>query len=342
MAQDDIYEEVLKELDESFKEGKIDEASYRDLKERYEKKLADARKHREEARTIQNFKISGSQRVTEDSVKISGSAQIPGGKVPKSIKVAGSCHISDDIECNGLKVAGSLHANGGITSHGDVHVSGSFHGDGAISVDGDFDVSGSAKNGGDFEVSGVATVSGSMRTEGNVHSIGGIRVYGSGKFDGDMFSENEVEVKGSVRVDGNVTANKIRFTTPVVFKRLLKRRNQSQVDGNITGMELVDIENIKVDGDVRGRVVKIGRNSKIDGNVEYIDDLQITEDVELENQPVKISEADLGAPFPSAQSSEIPKVTVKTPAKPKFCPKCGQEVEEGLKFCPACGAALEQ
>ncbi len=220
-------------------------------------------------------------------------------------------------------------------------MSGSFHGDGTISVDGDFDVSGSAKTGGDFEVSGVATVSGSMKVDGNINAKGGIRVYGSGKADGNLFSENEVEVKGSVKVDGNVTANKVKFTTPVVFKRLLRRRNQSQIDGNILGIELVEIENIQVDGDVRGRVVKIGRNSKIDGTVYYVDDLQVSEDVELENESVRISEADLGAPFPSTQSSEIPKVTVKTPAKPKFCPKCGQEIEEGLKFCPACGAGLD-
>ncbi len=37
MTQYDIYEEVLKELEESYKEGKIDEASYIDLKERYKR-----------------------------------------------------------------------------------------------------------------------------------------------------------------------------------------------------------------------------------------------------------------------------------------------------------------
>lgn len=338
---DSIYEEVLKELEDSFKEGKIDEASYLDLKTRYEKKLEDARQQRAERQTISNFKISGSQRVTADAVKISGSASIPGGVVPKAIKVAGSCRIQDDIECNALRVAGSLHASGAILSHGDVSVSGSFHGDGPVTAEGDVDVSGSCKVGGDFRVSGVATVSGSMRSDGNMYGKGGIRVYGSGKADGNMFSEKEIEVKGSVIVDGDVRANKVKFKTPGVFKRLLRRRGRSQIDGEVVGQELVDIENIQVDGNVRGRVVKIGRNSRIEGTVEYVDDLQIAEDAVLENQPVKISLAHLGEPLQSSVDEEI---TTKTPPKtvmPKFCSKCGQEVDEGLKFCPACGARLE-
>ena len=336
-----IYEEVLKELEDSFKEGKIDEASYLDLKERYEKKLANARTHREEARTISTFKVSGSQRVTADAVKISGSASIPGGVVPKAIKVAGSCRISDDIECNGLRCAGSLHSDGAILSHGNVSVSGSFHGDGTLTAEGDVDVSGSCKIGGDINVTGVVTVSGSMKSEGNIFGKGGIRVYGSGKSDGDMFSENEIEVKGSVRVDGDVRGNKVKFKAPVVFKRLLRRRARSQVDGDISGQELVDIENIHVDGNVRGRVVKIGRNSKIEGIVEYVDDLQLADDVVMENQPVKINAAALGAPLQGPPKTTIVSKTPDAPVLPSFCPKCGQEVDNGLKFCPACGAGLE-
>ncbi len=337
-----IYEEILGELENSFREKKIDEASYLDLKQRYEKKLEEARVHREESRMIMNFKVSGSQRVTADAVKISGSAHLPGGVVPKAIKVAGSCRIADDIECNGLRCAGSLHASGAILSHGDVSVSGSFHGDGPVTAEGDVDVSGSAKTGGDFDVTGVITISGSMKSDGNIYGRGGIRVYGSGKADGDLYSEKEIEVKGSIKVDGDVKANKVKFKAPVVFKRLLRRRARSQVDGEIVGQELVDIENIHVDGNVRGRVVKIGRNSKIEGTIEYVDDLQVAEDADLENQPVKISAADLGEPLQPPPSDD--EITTKTPPKtaiPKFCPKCGQEVAPGLKFCAACGSELD-
>ena len=222
-------------------------------------------------------------------------------------------------------------------------VSGSFHGDGPVTAEGDVDVSGSCKVGGDFDVSGVITVSGSMKSEGNLYGKGGVRVYGSGKTDGDMVSENDIEVKGSVKVDGDVRANKVKFKAPVVFKRLLRRRERSQVDGEIVGQELVDIENIKVDGNVRGRVVKIGRNSKIEGSVEYVDDIEIAEDAILESQPVRIDASALGEPLPVSPSKT--EISTKTPPKtvvPKFCPKCGQEVETGLKFCPACGAGLEQ
>ncbi|TFG18854.1 MAG: zinc-ribbon domain-containing protein [Promethearchaeota archaeon] len=338
---DKIYEEILGELETSFKEGKIDEASYMDLKQRYEKKLAEARVHREEARTISSFQVSGSQRVTSDAVKISGSASIPGGVVPKIIKVAGSCRIADDIECNGLRVAGSLHSNGAIVSHGDVSVSGSFHGDGILTAEGDVDVSGSCKIGGDINVTGVVTVSGSMQSDGNIYGKGGIRVYGSGKSDGDMFSENDIEVKGSVKVDGDVRANKVKFAAPVVFKRLLRKRARSQVDGDIIGQESVEIENIHVDGNVRGRVVIIGRNSKIEGTIEYVDDLQVAEDAVLENQPVKVSAETLGVPLQAPPKTEIKFKTPEALAHPSFCPKCGQEVDKGLKFCPACGASLE-
>ncbi|MBN2157623.1 MAG: polymer-forming cytoskeletal protein [Candidatus Lokiarchaeota archaeon] len=333
---DSVYEEILKELENSFKEGKIDESSYQDLKQRYVKKLEEAKARREETRTIMNFQVSGSQRVTDDAVKISGSANLPGGVIPKIIKIAGSGRIESDIECNGLRCAGSLHAGGRILSHGDIHVSGSFHGNNSVLVEGDVDVSGSAKVDGDFDASGIITVSGSMKADGDVNAKGGIRVFGSGKVDGNMYSDKEVDIKGSVKIDGSVVAETVKFTTPHVFKRLIRRRGRSQVDGDILGKELVEIENIEVDGDVRGKIVKIGPNSKISGNIEFVEDLIIAEDAELENQPMKVSPHSIGVPTNSSKEykDESPN------AVPKFCPKCGQEVGKGLKFCPACGSEL--
>jgi len=96
-----------------------------------------------------------------------------------------------------------------------------------------------------------------------------------------------------------------------------------------------------VDGNVRGRVVKIGHNSKIEGTIEFVDDLQLADDVVLENQPVKVSAAALGVPLQPTSQTEISTKTPPKTAIPKFCPKCGQEVDEGLKFCPACGAGLK-
>ena len=337
---DKIYEEILEELEASFKEGKIDEGSYNDLKARYQKKLEEAKIRRAETQALMSIHVSGSQSITSDALKISGSAHLPGGVVPKQIKIAGSAKIESDIECNGLRCAGSMHAGGAVLSHGDVSISGSFHGDGPVIAEGDVDVSGSAKVGGNLEVTGIVTVSGSLNTDGYVNAKRGVRVYGSGKVEGDMLSDSEIEVRGSVKVDGSVIAEKVKFTAPHIFRRLLRRRGRSQVDGDVIGKELVEIENIEIDGDVRGRVVKIGPNSKIDGNVEFIDDIVLAEDVELSEQPRKISPQSLGVPSQPPSSQKDVSQHSSKPIMPQFCPKCGQEVGHGLKFCPACGAEL--
>lgn len=251
-----------------------------------------------------NFQVSGSQEVTADAVKISGSARIHGGIVPKFIKIGGKGRIDSDIEFNGLRCGGSLHGGGSIVSHGNIHVSGSFHGESNVISDGDFHVSGSAKIEGDIDAQGVVSVSGSMKSGGNINGKGGIRVSGSGKVDGSMFSENEIHLKGKVKVEGNLNANSVKFKAPNPFRRFAGKRSRSQVDGYIHGSELVDIDNIHVDGDVRGRVVKIGHNSKIVGVIEFVDDLVLANDVEVENPPVKVAPESIEIPAQSPSGGE--------------------------------------
>jgi cytoskeletal protein CcmA (bactofilin family) len=334
------YDEILNDLENSYKEGEIDESTYQDLKERYTKKLEETKAHREEHQTIMNFKAFGSHIVTADAVKISGSARLPGGVVPKIVKVSGSCKIKDDIEVNGVGCSGWLRSAGSILSHGDIHVSGALKVDGSVSAKGDLVVSGSAKVNGAIDCTGVITVSGFIKASGPVKGKGGVKISGRGKVDGNLYSDNEVKIKGLMKVDGHVIAERVLVKAPHMFQRLFRSLWRSQVDGDVVGSELVDIDNIHVDGKVRGRVVKIGRNSKIEGTVEYVDDLQIAEDAVLEEQPVKISAEALGVQLQAPPKTVIVSKTPEKTVIPRFCPKCGQEVGEGRNFCAACGSHL--
>ncbi|MBN2154686.1 MAG: zinc-ribbon domain-containing protein [Candidatus Lokiarchaeota archaeon] len=347
-SENNVYDEILRELENSFKEGKIDEDSYHDLKQQYSKQMEEQRTFsRDKMNNMDmfgNIKVLGSQTVTPDEINIAGSARLPGGSIRKSLRVSGSCKILDQIELNGIRCSGWVRSAGSIQSHGDVHVSGALKADGSVSVLGNMEVSGSAKANGDIISTGLIKVSGSMKVQGSVNGKKGVWVSGRSKTEGSLYSDADVVIKGLVKVEGNVIAEHVKFKVPNDVQRLFRRLWCSHVEGNILGRELVDIENIHVGGHVRGRVVKIGKNSKIDGKIQYVDEIFIAEDVKLEKRPIRITSLDLGVPDRSHDARhdrfDNTSESVSQPLTPKFCPKCGQEVGEGKKFCPACGSSL--
>lgn len=340
------HETILNELKESYNEGKIDEATYMELRQKYINQMEKKSKVKEPETFIQ-YKSMGGHSVSSETMRFSGAARLPGGVVPRFVRVSGACKIKDDIEVNGIHCSGLLRSAGAIISHGDINVSGAFRSKKSVSATGNVKVSGAMKVKGDLDSTETITVSGASRVDGSVTANQGMKVSGRAVTGGSLKSDGEIEVRGWVKVGGNVVAQQVKFKTTNEFRRLFKNLWRSQIEGAILGRELVDVDNIQVDGNIRGKVVKIGQNSRIDGTVQYVDDLILANDVELRVQPVRISLQDLGR----ANSSHITireKIQIKEkvpsaeePIKLKFCPKCGQDVGESKKYCAACGSRLE-
>ena len=122
--------EILKELEISFSEGRIDETTYLAAKKKYSKRLKDAEMGIEASNAPFSVNVSGSQKIDSDTLKISGSSTLAGGKIDKIIRISGSGRINGDVECNGINVSGSLKSLGNMVIHGDIKSSGSFKSDG--------------------------------------------------------------------------------------------------------------------------------------------------------------------------------------------------------------------
>lgn len=296
MSENEIkmHKELLELLEKRYKEGEIDENSYNELKKRYEKKLEYAQANFEELRRAPQIKVSGSQTLTPDSLSVSGSAKIPGGKMMRDIRIAGSGKIDDDIECKSIKCAGAVKSTGSITAHGIVKTAGSFKCEDFLHTDEDASFSGSAKVVGEILVQGHLKASGSFKCEDNVQAINGVTLSGASTIEGNLVSQKTIDITGKSTISGDVVGENVYFKSKrFAFEiRLFRRRELSTVDGNIFAQNEVEIEDIYVERDVKGKVVKLGPNIKIHGTVYYVEDLLIAdaEDVRLENKPVKITE----------------------------------------------------
>ncbi len=336
---DKVYEEILKELEMSYSQGEIEESSYQELKQRYTRKMEENSNIENEPTTIITYKSLGGHSVSDETIKFSGAARLPGGIMPRFVKVSGSCKIKDDIEVNGIKCSGLLRSAGSIVSHGDIQVSGAFKSKKNVSATGDVNVSGAARVKGDLDTTGAIKISGAMIVNGGITGKEGVRVSGRARTDGNLYSENDIEVKGSVKVSGSVIGDNIKFKASHEFRRFLRSLWRSKVEGNITGSGEVSVDNIHVDGNVRGKVVRIGHNSRIEGKVQYTDNIFIEHDVFLREQPERISLE--GRPIPVPHRTPVQKFpSISSNGVPAFCSNCGEEVGKGKKFCPACGSNL--
>ena len=296
MSENDIkmHKELLELLEKRHKEGEIDDNSFNELKKRYEKKLEDAQTNFEELKSAPQIKVAGSQTLTPDSLSVSGSAKIPGGKMMRDIRIAGAGRIDGNIECKSIKCAGAVKSTGSITSHGIVKTAGSFKCEDFLHTDEDAIFSGSAKVVGEIMVQGHLKASGSFKCEDNVQAVNGVTLSGASTIEGNLVSQKTIDITGRATISGDVVGENVYFKSKrFAFEiRLFRRRELSTVEGNIFAQNEVEIEDIYVERDVKGKVVKLGPNTKIHGTVYYVEDLLMsdTDDVKLENEPVQIAE----------------------------------------------------
>ncbi|MHA1112041.1 MAG: polymer-forming cytoskeletal protein [Promethearchaeota archaeon] len=231
------YDEVLKELENSYKQGEISESAYQELKQRYSK-LRDDYPSQKAVYAPVNLKVFGSQEMSSEVLSIAGMGRIQGGMVLKQIEAAGMIKILNDVEINGMECAGFIRSRGSIKSHGDINLA------------------------------GAARVTGNVSVNGKVKVAGSLKVKGS-------ISANEVNIDGFTRIDGSITAEQVMIKRESQNVRL-PQFWRSKIFGDIVGRDIVELKDVRVKGNVQGRVVKIGKNCKIDGKVYYVDDLVVT------------------------------------------------------------------
>ncbi|MHA1199204.1 MAG: hypothetical protein ACTSQF_07630 [Candidatus Heimdallarchaeaceae archaeon] len=298
MSQDDIrmYKELLQLLEERRKKEEIDEESFIELKERYTKKLEktkEAYKFQEDAPTV---RVAGEKTLTEDTLTVSGSATITGGKIMRDIRIAGVGRISEAVECKSLRCSGAVKAASDIIAHGEVKCSGSFKCEGNLHGDGNATFSGSAKIAGEVVVKGHLTISGAYRSGKNTQAVTGASLTGSTTVEGNLLSENSIKIGGKARIGKNILCENILIEgRRTVFESWFFRRQKKLVHvyGSIIVQKDVDIQDVHVHKNIKGRTVKLGPNTQVEGKVYYVEDLFMSDSVKLLKEPVKITQEEL-------------------------------------------------
>ncbi len=286
-----MYEELLELLEKRYKEGEIDKESYEELKARYDDKLRNAKEAEKEAETTPSIiSVAGSHSISNDAMSFAGATKITGGKVLRDIRIAGAGKIDGDIECKNMKVSGALKATGSVVAHGYVKCSGSFKSNGKLEAKENISCSGSASVDGTVDTEGELDTSGSFSASDNVFAQKAISASGSFEVKGTVSSQGKIFLGGKTRVDGNVLGQDVELSGKrSAFEKMFRKRELSEVSGSIFAHNVIEVEDVHVENNVKGKLVKLGPNVTVAGTVYYVDDLLLTDDVKLDNKPVKIS-----------------------------------------------------
>ena len=298
MSQNDIrmYKELLELLKKRMEEGEIDQASFKELMERYTNKLESARAELEFRKEAPSIRVAGAKTFTQDSLIVSGTANISGGKIDRDIRVSGAAKISGDVECKALRCSGALKIYGNVHAHGEVKSSGSFKCDRDLHADENVSFSGSAKVYGEAIIKGHLTVTGSYKSEKNTQAIKGATLTGSSTIGNNLLSENSIKIGGKARIEKNILCENVLIEgRRTVFESFFFRRAKKLVviQGSIIAKNEVDIQDVRVYKNIKARTVKLGPNTAVEGTVYYVEDLFMADSVRLEKEPRKISQEDI-------------------------------------------------
>jgi len=218
---------LLKALEERLKNGDITQEEYKDLRAKYQARLGytgteeEGSEEKSPKQTIPRMvSISGSGRVTDDYISISGSGSVEGWG-SGSIKISGSGKISkDEINVSGsAKLSGDFRT-GSIKSSGDLKVEGDVQAKNVRS-------SGSTKIEGDLTVEESAKFSGSLKIEGDIHGKDSeLAVSGAAKIEGDIEAK-DVSLEGAFRIEGDVTADvlKVEMANDCEIEGMIRARD---------------------------------------------------------------------------------------------------------------------
>ncbi len=190
---------------------------------------------------------AGSLRESDTEVKVSGSASISGGEIPKQLRISGSGRIEGDLRCQGLKSSGSLQSAGSITSQGYVKSSGSFKTEGSLQGSADAKFSGSVRIGQNVTIVGSVKSSGSFKVDGELDLGNNAKFSGSTKIGGETSIQGFTKASGSLKIKSNLQAVSGLSTSGFlgVDGNVLSQKDVSILGGSILGGNLV-AENIDV------------------------------------------------------------------------------------------------
>ena len=228
------------------------------------------------------FKISGSGRISPESIKTSGSSKIPGGLKVGEVKTSGSTTIEGDIEAEFIKISGSATVEGSVKCE-EIDKSGSLRIERNLTCK-------------SAQFSGSTTIGGFGRFEEELRSSGSLRV------GGDMDSDGRIRFSGSIKVDGKVTAksfmgrlgrkdSKVQRGIEADFIEIEPGRDNWRGEGilvttDIVGKE-VTLENVECDN-VTGDKVTILPGCRIRGKIQYRESVKVDPGTKMESEPEKI------------------------------------------------------
>jgi len=261
---------LIKSLDIRLKNDEISSGEYKELKQKYEHKLEEQInliKEKSLLRGLSYISISGSGKVTDSQINISGSGHVEGWR-GGSISISGSGSISDEE----IRISGSGTLPGDMKTEKLV-VSGSFKANGALEAN-SFTASGSFKIDGPLTVHEKLNLSGAGKIEGSVSAENAaLNCSGALKINGNLTCF-DAEINGTFKINGDVNCSK--FTCGLEDKSSIEGNliclgdiyiEQEKRKGTLTVNQIISegkvyLEGVKADY-VIGTSVKIGPNCEI-------------------------------------------------------------------------------
>ncbi|RLE53401.1 MAG: hypothetical protein DRJ26_03405 [Candidatus Methanomethylicota archaeon] len=240
-------------------------------------------------------KISGSGRVSDEEVSISGSGMIIGDFETKVFKVSGSATVDGKVIADYIKVSGSASFNDDVEAN-EIIISGSSSFKGKVTCK-LMKISGSCKLLSDLDVVDSLKLSGSIKVDGNLHSKGLVDLKGAFTIEGEIIARKfYADVKGKSEVKGGIKAEDVEIyggvhETGIVLFGItiigLKRKGAKLYTSNIYAKNRIHIEGVVCDN-VEGSIVEIGRGCEIKGKVRYKDRVEVHSEAKLANPPEKV------------------------------------------------------
>lgn len=237
--------------------------------------------------------ISGSGIISDETIRVSGSARLPGGIKVKIIRVSGSASIDGDATAREVKVSGSTSVHGTLTAN-HLRISGSFKGK---EVKGDsMNVSGSCFLDGSVTLTDYVRTSGTLKAMEDVSAGKSIVLDGAFDVAGEIKTRNlQVDLhRSNCHARGGIEAvnvsvrkheTEIRFFGFTIVKHRLRGRLFAP---SIKASGRVSLENVVCE-DVSGEVVEIGEGCEISGSIRYSETINIAPTARVAKSPMKVS-----------------------------------------------------
>ncbi len=223
-----------------------------------------------------------------DVIKVGGSAEINGGKF-EQIKVGGHLWIGGDVVIGTAKSGGVMESQGNIKANKIV-------------------VGGQLVHAGNLEANRLK-VGGKTLIKGNVvvkeMSIGGKLIITQDAFVHDVLKVGSVAtvmgtlnahfvVIGAELSANRVLASEVRVGGKLAVKEHLRSEyfqlgKKGRCEGQVIADEIVILDESIINGSLQGEIITLKRGVRVKGTIQYVKELIMEEDVELESAPRQVS-----------------------------------------------------